>query len=296
MRERETHVQPELLTKLDTIGLTHPEYISVCYALVSRDLLLLNVLNRKAQERLQEDVEGITNPTTQDEFSDGKGVYTPERELFHQEIIEDLLTPLAQPETPKFYILAGPPGAGKTTAIPEFIDSATTVVTDPTLIQKKLISDFDESDYAKVLATKDEAFDIAEKLIDKAFEKRLSITSESTLQNLPWATRSLKNSEKFDYRTEIIFIHKPLEQCFVDAIEKRKRPISLNYLFKSVQGYENLIYFDEFPDVTVTVVEKTSNHKQSIIYRTDRGELKDNVRFLEIKNHVDSLKNLRQAE
>lgn len=199
MRERETHVQPELLTKLDTIGLTHHEYISVCYALVSRDLPLLDVLNRKAQERLQEDVEGIMYPTTQDEFSDGNGVYTLKREAFHQEIIEDLLSPLAQPETPKFYILAGPPGVGKTTAIPEFIDEATTVVTDPTLIQKKLVSDFDESDYAKVLSTKDESFDIAEKLIDKAFERRLSITSESTLQNLPWATRSLKNAENFDY-------------------------------------------------------------------------------------------------
>lgn len=296
MRERETHIETELLTKLDTIGLTHPEYVRICSALVSRDLPLLDVLNRKAQERLQEDVKGITYPTTQEEFSDGKGIYVAEREAFHQEIIESLLLPLSQPETPKFYILAGPPGVGKTTAIPEFIDEATTVVTDPTLIQKKLVPEFDESDYAKVLATKDEAFDIAEKLIDRAFEKWLSITSESTLQNLPWATRSLKNAENFDYRTEIIFIHKPLELCFADAIEKRKRPISLNYLFKSIQGYENLLYFDTFPDVTVTVVEKKSNHSQTTIYRTDKGELSQNSRYSEIKSQLDSLKNLRISE
>lgn len=296
MRERETRVQPELLTKLDTIGLTYPEYIQVCDALLSRDLQLLDVLNRKAQERLQEDVEGMKYPTTQDEFSDGSGVYSPEREEFHQEIIESLLAPLATPETPKFYILAGPPGAGKTTAIPQFIDEKTTVVTDPTLIQKKLVPDFDESDYAKVLSTKDEAFDIAEKLIDAAFKKKLSVTSESTLQNLPWATRSLSYATEHEYATEIIFIHKPLELCFADAIEKRKRPISLNYLFKSIQGYENLLYFDTFPDVTVTVVEKKSNHSQTIIYRSDNGELVQDEKYQNIKRNLNNLKNLRISE
>lgn len=286
---------PEIIfsEKLSKIGLTIPEYRYALDALRVYDLTALDQLNHIAQNRLEISSAPLPFKTTREQYQDPtSGTYTYDRQLLHDSVIKSVLGPISPLENPEFTVVAGPPGVGKTTAQKEYGDVDNSVVTDPTLIQKKLLFGFNEARYDQVTRTKEEAFDVAEKLIDHAFLKRVSIMSESTLQNLPWATKSFADAKNNNYQSRIVFIHKPLDLCFQDAIENRERPISLNYLFQSVKGYENVVHFDTFDNVSVRVIVKQDNSTKRVIYDDYNGNLENNAEFDDIKSNLIGLKSL----
>lgn len=284
---------PDISIKLSTVGLCPTDYNEAIDAINIGDLEQLQRINELAESRVTQLSSLVTPITTQEMYKNpDTGVYQPEREELHREIIEHILSPIESDGSPRFHIMAGPPGVGKTAGLYLYKYSRNAVLTDPTLIQKVMVPGFDESNYTQVLATKDETFDIAEKLIDEAFERRLAITSESTLQNLQWITKALKDAEDRSYDSHIIFFHKNLAECFEDAVENRKRPVSINYLLKSIQGYENLMFFDKFPGVKVTVIDKTDQYNWKTIYDSRDGILDQNPEFLKIKKSLDAFKAL----
>lgn len=283
--------ESEFRQKLTTIGLTRSDYETAIGAIESVDLDLLQRINTIAESRVGNRSNLISPVTTQTLYRDSAtGEYDPSREEIHRDIIEQILAPIERTENPRFHVMAGSPGVGKTAGLYLYEYSKNAVLTDPTLIQKILTLGFDESNYTQVLETKDESFDIAEKLIDEAFKRGLAITSESTLQNLPWATKALQEAERRGYESHIIFFHRNLADCFRDAIENRKRPVTINYLLKSIQGYENLTFFDKFPGLKVTVIDKRIPDTWKIVYEGTDGTLGNNDEFTEIKNSLEVFK------
>ncbi len=281
----ELQQQQDLAEKLSTIGLTPDEYSHAIRALVLEDYEALDILNRKTEST-------IRAASAQEQLTHSRNGVSPDSQRLHEAIINGILDPVEVYDNPTFTIFAGPPGVGKTTAQKVLIEQGGQVVTDPTLIQKKLRENFDESDYAQILETNEEAFEVAEKLIDRAFDRGLSIISESTLQNIPWAQKSITEALGRGYKVNIVFIHKPWYQCFQDAIEKRERPISLNYLFKSAKGYKNLIHFDQIPGVNVTVIDKRNNVDHRVVYDSDQGVLHEMDEFVNLNRKAETLSGL----
>ncbi len=225
-------IDAEFKQKLARKSMTAEEYFGVVNAFLARD--------RKKIESMIEDDDPHVLTTKQQFFDETKGGYALDRERFHRNIVDykTFNKPLLQ--RPIFSIIAGPPGAGKSTLRDTVINHRDELVsTDPDRIRPLLIDEYDEADPEKILKTREEAFDVSQKLFDYCFEQGYSISCESTLRDKNWILEALNTASKKGYEVTLDFLHRPLDECYFNDVFKRKKSVPLKLFIDAIDGYSN---------------------------------------------------------
>ncbi len=225
-------IDAEFKQKLARKGMTAEEYFGVANAFRACD--------RKKIESMIEVDDPHVLTTKQQFYDETKGEYAPDREHFHRNIVDYKIFNKPILKQPIFSIIAGPPGAGKSTLRDTVINHRDVFVsTDPDRIRPLLIDDYDEADLEKILKTREEAFDVSQKLFDYCFEQGYSISCESTLRDSNWILEALNTASKKGYEVTLDFLHRPLDECYFNDVFKRKKSVPLKLFIDSIDGYAN---------------------------------------------------------
>lgn len=242
--------------KLNEKGVLPGNYFAAYYAFQNADKM---VLARLADVK----TEALKSFSTRDEYFDSKtGLYVPERIKLHDDIVDLFLSGKKSLERPELSIEGGPPGAGKSTLRSIIVEEYSNVVsTDPDLIRPLLLAGYDEKNAQDVLKTRDEAFDISQRIMDEAIAQNMSITCESTLRDLGWINDAFSEVWARNYKVVVDYIYRPLEECFYNDVLKRKKSVPLKLFMDSTQGVDNFLTLANNP-----VIHKISMYDASHVY------------------------------
>lgn len=147
--------------------------------------------------------------------------YTPEREKLHGQIMRDLLSPdklrTALPPSgkqPKFIILGGRGGSGKSWFKDNIYDPGTCVVLDADEIKSKL------PEYKGWNANQvhEESSDILEQMISLCIKNGLNIVLDATMKTADSALAKVFRFKSAGYKTEAHYMHLPKHEAARRAI------------------------------------------------------------------------------
>ena len=167
-----------------------------------------------AQKRL-EGIEGTLATNKKD------GKWSAQREILHHKIMSELLSPdavknatPADGEAPKFIILGGRGGSGKSSFEGTVYDPKTSIVLDADHI-KGMIPEYEGWNSAVVHNESGEIFDNAVRL---ARELGLNVVLDKTMKTAKSAIADVQSFKDAGYRTEAHYMHLPRQEAAKRAV------------------------------------------------------------------------------
>lgn len=267
--------------KAEGIGLTIPQYYGAWEAFRDQDLERIRELKGISRRKMDEARERWIS--TKDQHKDPLiGGYRAERLYFHNKLVKEKLAGLVAEEEPVFMILVGTPGTGKTALRTEEIGSSVVgrddikfsnfAVTDPDALRPDVMPGFDATNAQHVYETQEEVFDLSTEIMEEALRRRLNIVCETTLRNTDWVLDTLKTAK--GYKSKMILIHTPLEECFRRTVAWRARAASIDFLLSAMGGYGNFFALSERDEVDQAIVLETDpNQQRTKVYEKGKGAL-----------------------
>lgn len=267
--------------KVEGIGLTIPQYHGAWEAFRDQNLEGIRELKGISRRKMDEARERWIS--TKDQHKDPTtGRYRVDRLYFHHQLVQEKLLSLVPEQEPVFMILVGTPGAGKTALRTEEMGSSVVgrddikfsnyAVTDPDALRADVMPGFDATNAQHVYETQEEVFDLSTEIMEEALRRGLNIVCETTLRNTEWVLDTLKIAK--GYKSKMILIHTPLEECFRRTVAWRARAASIDFLLSAMGGYDNFFTLSERDEVDQAIVLETDpNQARTKIYEKGKGTL-----------------------
>lgn len=177
-------------------------------------------------------------------YSDGNGVYKRERAEKHKEIIKELFknADSARPkngEKPKFLVLGGRGGSGKSKFDGLVYDRSKYIVLDADAI-KEMLPEYRGNNAFEV---HEESSDILKQALKKAQKKGLNVVLDGTMKTLSSTEKKIKDFADKGYDIEMYYMHLPREKSAERAIGRfmgdNGRYVPLNVLLDMKHNEEN---------------------------------------------------------
>lgn len=177
-------------------------------------------------------------------YSDGNGVYKRERTEKHKEIIKELFknADSARPkngEKPKFLVLGGRGGSGKSKFDGLVYDRSKYIVLDADAIKEML----PEYRGYNAFEVHEESSDILKQALKKAQKKGLNVVLDGTMKTFSSTEKKIKDFADKGYDIEMYYMHLPREKSAERAIGRfmgdNGRYVPLNVLLDMKHNEEN---------------------------------------------------------
>lgn len=176
--------------------------------------------------------------------SDGEGIYKRDRAELHKKIIKDIFknAKSAKPkegEQPKFVVLGGRGGSGKSKFNGLVYDKENFVVLDADAIKEKL----PEYRGYNAFEVHEESSDILKQALKKARKKGINVVLDGTLKTLSSSEKNIKSFLEKGYDIEMYYMHLPREKSAERAIGRfmgdNGRYVPLNVLLDMKENEQN---------------------------------------------------------
>lgn len=253
--------------KLESRGLTLPEYEEAYNALKTGDYTKAKEIAERAREKINERHRDIRTQSTFQENSVSNGdvqELSDERKALHKQIVDDELSKVPEAEDPHVLFLVGPPGAGKSRARKVYMETyGDAIFTDPDAFRFHLVPHYDAASETHMYRTHREAGMVSDLLYENLLESKRNGVYEGTLRNLEAYQADMQKA--FDHRAkvDVVLIDTDAAECWRRAIAFRERGTALHVLMGSLQAPKN--FKELLSDSRISTMEIINNN-------VDKGE------------------------
>ncbi|TCP57562.1 putative ABC-type ATPase [Tumebacillus sp. BK434] len=220
--------------------------------------------------------------STKEEYSKN-GLYTPEREMLHNKIMEKLIVGPSEQNPVITLMLGGGSASGKSSVRKKIVsDMQILGINHITIIDAddikedipdyKVIKNLDPEDAARYVH--DESSDISEKLINRCIQEKRSFLYDGTMKNLSKYSQLLERLKAAGYTTNVFVIDVPIEIAIKRAEDRfiiSGRKVPRDVIIESHIGVSQTFFklreeFDQY------VLYDNSGTKPEIIAKKIKGD------------------------
>jgi predicted ABC-type ATPase len=242
--KKKEFIEPENFTasqwkkQFDDAGATAE---SVLNSFDDKDKIIKAISDTKERlERLEQTIDWYRK-----EGKDDKATYSASRMLIHEQIVNTILSPqkikAAKPangEKPKFIMLGGRGGSGKSWFEGKVYDPEKSIVLDADVI-KGMLPEYEGWNAAQV---HEESSDILEKIMASARDNGLNVVLDATMKTAKSAVEKMRAFKGKDYSIEAHYMHLPRQEAAKRAVArfmgKTKRYVPVNVVLANTSNEE----------------------------------------------------------
>lgn len=224
--------------KVAPIGITRSEYYQTFDAYMVGDTAFLESISKKSWEYIHHQPQLVA---TRELYRDGDG-FTPQRLKLHRDIRDWLFRGIRAQEKPRYTLLAGNLGTGKSVLTQNGdVSSEDCVIFDPDAIRDRLLEESvygnDSNDQLRINAAREELNIVLDSIFIEAYKRRFSIYSESSLRRITswwkWVFQALPDA---GYDMNLVYAIRGPSDCLRRMVTMRNRISPIVELSEGVVG------------------------------------------------------------
>jgi hypothetical protein len=224
--------------KVAPIGLTRAEYYQVFDAYLVGDTVFLEAIGKQSWEYIHHQPQLVA---TRELYRDGDS-FTSSRLKLHRDIRDTLFRGIHAPKKPRYTLLAGNLGTGKSVLTQNGdVSSEGCVIFDPDAIRDRLLEESvygnDSNDQLRINAVREELHIVLDAIFFEAYERRFSIYSESSLRRVtPWWDWVFQTLPESGYEMSLVYAIRGPSDCLRRMVTMRNRVSPISELSEGIGG------------------------------------------------------------